>query len=133
MSGGVTFRDFAELAKRKGWSVQFLAEAFRGRIEDPSEFFHRVLTCQYRGEDRSWAVIPYLSVVDFYCKEVSPLVTEGSVRLCGCMCGMPVYGRKIYNSAACRKRVERGRSETPKSGSKTGNKDGTFPVTISAP
>ncbi len=102
--GGVTFKDFAVLAKRRGWTPEFLAEEFRGKIEEPSEFFHRVLSCKYKGEDRSWVVIPYLSVLEFYNRELSPLIVEGEVRLCECKCGRRVHGKKRYASAACRKK-----------------------------
>jgi len=129
----VTFRDFAALAKRRGWTPEFLAEEFRGKIEEPSDFFHRVLSCKYRGEDRSGVVIPYQSVLDLYHKELSPLIVEGNVRLCECKCGRRVHGKKSYASGACRKRMERRRAETPKRGSELPNKDGTFPVTFSAP
>jgi len=126
----VTFRDFAALAKRKGWTAEFLVEEFRGKIEEPSEFFHRVLSCKYKGEDRSWVVIPYRSVLEFYHKELSPLIAEGNVRLCECKCGRRVHGRKSYASVACRKRMERRRSETPKRGSEKPNKDMAFSVTF---
>jgi len=122
----VTFRDFASLAKRKGWTAEFLAEEFRGKIEEPSDFFHRVLSCKYKGEDRSSVVIPYLSVLEFYNRELSPLIVEGTVRLCECKCGRRVHGRKSYASVACRKRMERKRSLTPKRGSEKPNKDGLF-------
>jgi len=127
---GVTFRDFAALAKRRGWTPEFLAEEFRGKIEEPSDFFHRVLSCKYKGEDRSWLVVPYRSVLEFYHKELSPLIAEGNVRLCECKCGRRVHGRKSYASVACRKRMERRRSETPKRGSEKPNKDGAFSVTF---
>ncbi len=129
----VSFKDFGALAKRRGWTAEFLAEEFRGKIEEPSEFFHRVLSCKYKGEDRSWVVIPYRSVLEFYRKELSPLIAEGNVRLCECKCGRRVHGRKSYASVSCRKRMERRRSETPKRGSEKPNKDGTFSTTFSAP
>ncbi len=113
----VTFRDFAALAKRRGWTPQFLAEEFRGKIDEPSEFFHRVLSCKYKGEDRSGVVIPYRSVLELYHKELSPLIVEGKVRLCECKCGRRVHGRKHYATAYCRVRTHRQGSQTPKSGS----------------
>ena len=125
---GVTFRDFATLAKRRGWTAEFLAEEFRGKIDGPSEFFHRVLLGKC-GE----VVIPYRSVLDLYHKELSPLIEEKSVRLCICDCGRRVYGRKQYAASACRKRAERERSLTLKRGSEKRNKDGAFSVTFSAP
>ncbi len=127
----VSFKDFGALAKRRGWTAEFLAEEFRGKIEEPSEFFHRVLSCKYKGEDRSLVVVPYRSVLEFYHKELSPLIVEGNVRLCECKCGRRVHGRKSYASVACRKRMERKRSLTPKRGSEKPNNDGTFSVTFS--
>ena len=101
----VTFKDFASLAKRKGWTPEFLAEKFRGKIEGPSEFFHRVLSCKYNGEDRSWVAILSRSVLDFYWKELSPLIEEQSVRFCICGCQRRVYGRKQYASNYCRNKA----------------------------
>ncbi len=129
----VTFKDFAALAKRRGWTPEFLAEEFRGKIEEPSDFFHRVLSCKYKGEDRSGVVIPYRSVLEFYHKELSPLIAEGNVRVCECKCGRRVHGRKSYASVACRKRMERRRSETPKRGSEKAIQDKAFSVTFSPP
>jgi hypothetical protein len=126
----VTSRDFAELARRRGWSAAFLAEHFRGKIEEPREFFERAPRCKHKGEDRSDAVVPYASVPDFYRRELSPLMAEGSFRSCGCGCGKPVYGRKRLASSACRKRMERRRSQTLESGSEKCRKDGTFAVTF---
>ena len=40
----VTFGDFAKLAKQRHWSAESLATMFRGKIDHPSEFFHRVLS-----------------------------------------------------------------------------------------
>ncbi len=34
----VTFRDFASLVKRKGWTPEYLAEKFRGEIEGPTAY-----------------------------------------------------------------------------------------------
>lgn len=121
----VTFRDFAALAKRRGWTPEFLAEEFKGKIEGPSEFFHRVLSGK-----QADVVIPYRSVLDFYHKELSPLVEQGDVRLCVCGCGRRVHGRKQYAGNACRKRMERGRSQTPKRGSEKANNGKTFSVTF---
>ncbi len=122
----VSFRDFSALAKRRGWTPEFLAENFRGKIDGPSEFFHRCLS----GKPDWSIVIPYRSVLDFYWRELSPLIEEKSVRLCLCGCQRRVHGRKSYASMACRKRMERRRSETPKRGSEKPNKDVTFSVTF---
>jgi hypothetical protein len=68
----VTFRGFSQVAKRRGHTPDSLAEMFRGRIEDPREFFERVMSCKWRGDDRSDVVVPYRSVIEFYNAELRP-------------------------------------------------------------
>ena len=107
----VSFRDFAALADRKGWTPEFLAGEFRGKVDNPSEFFHRVLDGKH-GD----VVIPYRPVLDLYHKELSPLIDEPAVRLCVCGCQKRVYGRKQYASNYCRIRVHRKGSLTAQRG-----------------
>jgi hypothetical protein len=107
----VTFKDFASLAKRRGWTPQFLAERFKGKLESPGEFFHRVV------ETRSASlVISYRSVLDLYHAETSPLIAGQSIRLCICGCGrtLPSFTKKLLWAPACRKRVSRRVSDTLK-------------------
>jgi hypothetical protein len=51
-------------------TVDDLVDLFRGKIEDPREFFERVMSCKSklngRYEDRTDVVIPYRSVIEFY-------------------------------------------------------------------
>lgn len=126
----VTFKDFAELARRRGWTAASLAERFRGKIEQPREFFERVLRSDSGPADRSGGVIPYRGIIEFYQTHLRSLMAEGHFRACACGCGKPVYGRKKLASAACRKRMERRRSRTPESGVKKAKKDGAFSVTL---
>jgi hypothetical protein len=60
----ITFREFAAFARQRGLSVQALADRFRGRIEQPLEFFNRVLSSKTPA-----AIIPYRSVLEFYVLE----------------------------------------------------------------
>ena len=122
----VTFRDFASLVKKREWTPEFLAEKFRGTIEGPSEFFHRCLC----GKPDWNVVIPFKSVLDFYWRELSPLIEEKSVRLCICGCGQRVYGRKQYASSYCRLRGHRQRSQTSKRGSEKGTETKDLSVII---
>jgi hypothetical protein len=69
----ITFRDFAAVARKRGHTAESLAERFGGKIENPSEFFERIMTGKYKGEDRSCVVIPYRSVIAFYNKGASLL------------------------------------------------------------
>ncbi len=122
----VTFRDFSTLAKRRGWTPEFLAENFRGKIDGPSEFFHRCLN----GKPDWSIVIPYKSVLDFYWRELSPLIEEKVGRFCICGCQRRVYGRKQYAGNYGRLRTHRRGSQTMKRGSEKPNKDKTFSVII---
>lgn len=126
----VTYAEFAKLAHGRGWTAAFLAERFRGKIEEARAFFERVLACRSNGEDLSGSLIPYRSVLDFYQKELSSTMPAGGTRSCDCGCGRPVRGRKRLASAACRKRMERRRSRIPESGVKNAKKDGAFSVTF---
>jgi len=104
----ITFKNFAVLARKRGHTVESLADRFRGKIENPSEFFERVMNCRYKGEDRSWVVIPYRSVIEFYNEERHYFHDSNQKhRQCACGCGAPVFDRKKWASPACKKRIQR--------------------------
>jgi hypothetical protein len=104
----VTFKDFGAVAKKRGHTAESLAERFRGKIENPSEFFERVMTCRYHSADRSWVVIPYRSVLEFYNEELHYFQDSNTKhRQCACGCGLPVFDRKKWASPGCRQRVAR--------------------------
>jgi len=62
----VTFSDFAKFAKRRGHNPESLAELFQGKIEDPREFFERVMAGKFKHEDPTAVVIPYRSVINWH-------------------------------------------------------------------
>src|SRR5262245_38519658 len=104
----VNFKNFATVAKRRGHTAESLAERFRGKIESPSEFFERVMSCKYKGDDRSGVVIPYRSVIEFFNEELHYFQESNqNHRQCACGCGQPVFDRKKWASPACKKRVQR--------------------------
>jgi hypothetical protein len=104
----VTFKDFAAVARKRGHTVESLAERFRGKIENPSEFCERLMSCRYHGEDRSALIIPYRSVLEFYNEELHYFRDSNpKQRTCACGCGLPVFEKRKWASAACRKRVQR--------------------------
>jgi hypothetical protein len=107
MSNEVTFGDFAALARRRGWSKEFLAERFQGRIDEPRKFFEAVWQGQYAA-----TVIPFNSVLAFYRQERGLLGMDHTGRRCQCGCGAPVFDRKKWATAACRKRSQRNTSRT---------------------
>ena len=104
----ITFKDFATLARNRGHTAESVAERFRGKIEEPREFFERVMTCKYKHEDRSYVVIPYRSVIEFYLEELHYFGdSHAQHRRCACGCGAPVFDRKKWASPACKKRIQR--------------------------
>jgi hypothetical protein len=106
--GEVTFKDFAAVAKRRGHTAESLAERFRGKIDNPAEFFERVMACRYKNEDRSDVQIPYKSVIEFHQSEVHYFgESHAKHRRCACGCGQPVFDRKKWASPACKKQMQR--------------------------
>jgi len=107
----ITFKDFASVAKKRGHTAESLADRFRGKIESPSEFFERVMSCRHKGEDRSDVVIPYRTVLEFYSQELHYIQDSNQKhRQCACGYGAPVFDRKKWASPGCRQRVARQKS-----------------------
>jgi hypothetical protein len=105
----VTFKDFATVARKRSHTAESLAERFRGKIENPSEFFERVMTCRYHGEDRSDVVIPYRSVPEFHNEELHYFRDSNQKhRQCACGCGLPVFDCKKWAFPGCRQKIARG-------------------------
>jgi hypothetical protein len=110
----VTFGDFHALARRRGWTKEFLVERFREHLNDPPrrpraayEFFEAVWQGQYAA-----TVIPFRSVLAFYKQELGLLqLASGTDRRCHCGCGARVFDRKVFASSACRKRGQRARQD----------------------
>ena len=104
----VTFKDFSNVARRRGHSPESLAALFRGKIDEPREFFERVMSCKYKGEDRSDVLIPYRSAIDF-CRKEENYFTDSNAphSACACGCRRAVFDRKKWTGSACRKRVQR--------------------------
>jgi hypothetical protein len=100
----VTFGDFTTLAKQRHWSAEFLAATFRGKIEQPSEFFHRLLSGAAPA-----TLIVYRSVLDLYENEsgVNNMQTASSRPTCACGCGAAVFDRKKWATPGCKKRMQR--------------------------
>ncbi|MBX3027786.1 hypothetical protein KF840_23065 [bacterium] len=73
----VTCRDFARAARRYGWSLDFLTRQFRGRIDQPGEFFARVLD---RHDRHGAVVIPFRCVLDWYARELAYTRTSRATR-----------------------------------------------------
>ncbi len=86
----ITYKDFKALMERRNHDADELVDLFRGKIEEPRQFFDRVMSCHWRNprtgryEDRSDVVIPYRSVIAFYQQEVHYLqeTPSGSATEC---------------------------------------------------
>ena len=111
----ITFKGFSDLMERRGHDTDELVMLFRGKIDDPRDFFERAMSCRWRDtkngryEDHSDVVIPYRSVIAFYEQELYYFkdAAKSSQRYCRCGCGEPVFGQYKFAREACRKRVQR--------------------------
>jgi hypothetical protein len=103
----VTFGNFATLARRRGWSKEFMAERFQGRIDEPRKFFEAMWQGQYAA-----TVISFRSVLAFYRQELGlHQLGSGTERRCCCGCGVRVFDRKRFASQACKQRGYRTRQQ----------------------
>jgi len=102
-SSAVTFKEFAALARSRLWSPQALAERFRGRIDNPTEFFSRVLGGKFPDN-----IVTYRSVIEFYFAAQTVEPSAGR-RVCACGCGRVVFDRKKWATPGCRTKHGRDR------------------------
>ena len=106
MTREITYSEFARLARQRHWTVESLAARFRGKIDEPREFFTRVLKAS-----NGAALLPYRSVIDFYEAGVNISAALPSAhKVCACGCKQEVFDRKKWALPGCRKRVERKRA-----------------------
>lgn len=106
MPGHITYSEFAKLAQQRHWTVESLAARFRGKIDEPREFFTRVL----KGSNGA-GLLPYRSVIDFYeeAQSVAPALPNAH-KACACGCKQEVFDRQKWARPGCRKRVARKRA-----------------------
>lgn len=111
----VTFGDFHALARRRGWTKEFLTERFREQLDDPRhpprygarKFFEAMFQGQYAA-----TVIPFNSVLQFYRQELGlHQLATGIEKRCRCGCGARVFDRKVFASTACKQRGYRTRRQ----------------------
>ena len=101
----ISFKEFAALAGRRRWTLESLAARFRGRIENPRQFFSDVLSNKHEG-----CVVPYRSVIEFFATERQDQTDLSFIdkRLrCGCGCGAQVFDRKKWATARCHQKIAR--------------------------
>jgi len=99
----VNFASFADLARRRGWSVDELAARFAGRIDRPAEFFSRVLGDKFKEN-----IIVFRSVLEFYQAAITG-PTSTARPTCACGCSKQVFDRKKWATPGCRTRFRRDR------------------------
>jgi hypothetical protein len=95
-SRGVTFAQFAGLAKLVGWDASDLAEMFPavsagGQYQERADlFFKRVLSCDPNSE----VTIPYRPVIERYLIEARRQVEAGRLRCCALWVRYPLRSTK---------------------------------------
>jgi hypothetical protein len=98
----ITFKQFRDVAKREGWTIEFLVEQVRGEIDEPKRTMERILKT-----GPADTVIPYGCLLELYqkaSKKPAPVQRPG---YCQDGCGQRVMGRQKFASDACRKRAAR--------------------------
>jgi hypothetical protein len=89
-SVGVTYRDFAALARLADWRVEELAAEFPG-INTPTEtsatYFARVL----KGAPDWDSVIPFRRLITKHLRMVEILMRANKLRTCPCGCATPLF------------------------------------------
>ncbi len=102
---GVSYAKFGALARRMGWTADYLAGVLRGKFEVRGEtfeaYFDRVLHCRPSGE----VVIPFRSVIEHFLVAVEYLARDGKLALCPCGCGSYAGGGGRLAWETCGKRT----------------------------
>jgi hypothetical protein len=107
----LTFKEFSQLATKRNHTAESLAALFRGKIDQPRDFFERVMSCRLK--DCSDLPIPYRSVIEFYQRELHSIAdTNARHRRCVCGCGQPVFDRQKWATHGCKKKIQREKSRT---------------------
>lgn len=99
---GVTYRQFAAMAKLMDWTAEDLGAEFRGITEgEPAaHYFARVL----RGDPDWSVVIASRSIIGKYLRAAHHLFVDGRLRACACGCGSAVFGRDRLAWPECKGR-----------------------------
>jgi hypothetical protein len=109
----ITFKDFATMAKRIGYTKKDLAKyisewwddgeecGLPGAKESTSQFAERLFSPLY-GE----VVIPYQPLLTLYQSWDDPY-RELATKVCGCGCGRGILGKGQYATNYCRLKVHR--------------------------
>jgi hypothetical protein len=100
----ITFKQFRDVAKRLGWTIDSLADQVRGEIDEPRRTIERILKT-----GPSETVIPYTCLIELYQNAAAtPANWKPTGKgYCADGCGQRVMGRQKFASDACRKRAAR--------------------------
>jgi hypothetical protein len=100
----ITFKQFRDVAKREGWTVERLIALVKGGLDEPKRTIERILKT-----GPAETVIPYTCLIGLYQKAtVTPAEgTPTGKGYCADGCGQRVMGRQKFATDACRKRAAR--------------------------
>jgi len=116
----ITFGQFRKVARRRGWSLEWLVEQSKAELDRPTDTIRRVLEgARVEGhregerwvapywDDMTEVVLPYRRLIELYQRATRPRPALDGERQCACGCGGLVRARRKWASPACRKRVQR--------------------------
>jgi hypothetical protein len=100
----ITFKQFRDVAKREGWTIEFLVEQVREEIDEPK----RTMECILKTGPAD-TVIPYTCLIQLYEKATAIPEARPGEQSCACGCGGRVRGKQRFATSACQRRAHRQR------------------------
>jgi hypothetical protein len=109
----ITFGEFRNLAKQRGWIFEWLLEQVKGELDKPTDTLRRIMygaLVDGKHQLLPDVVIPYTCLIELYQRATQPKPALTGEKACACGCGGALRGKQRYASPLCRKRAQRARS-----------------------
>jgi hypothetical protein len=115
----ITYSQFRHVAKHRGWTLEWLLEQAKEKLDKPTDTLRRVMhgaLVDGKHELLADVVIPYRCLIELYQRATQLKPALVGDKMCACGCGELVRGKKKWATPGCRKRVQRGVCDGSKNG-----------------